>query len=175
MAGVAKNQTKISMAIFAGLALLPDVDYLGVALGLPDAGPLGHRGAAHSLIPPLIVGLLAALLAPRFGVPRWRLGVVAALAVASHGLLDAMTTGSRGIPLLWPLSFERFTMPWRPIPNAPCGLGYISEVGLRVAATEFIQFFPFLLWALHPATNRPSLAVSPRGVKKTARPLGASR
>ena len=163
------------MVIFSGLALLPDLDYLGVAMGLPNEGPLGHRGAAHSLVPALLIGLLAALLAPRWGVARWRLGLVAGLVVASHALLDAMTTGSRGAPLLWPFTFHRFVMPWRPIPNAPCGLSYISPLGLRVAATEFIQFFPFLVVAFRPGGRRtaPVAAVAP--VSKATRPLGAER
>jgi inner membrane protein len=163
------------MVIFSGLALLPDLDYLAVAMGLPNEGPLGHRGAAHSLLPALAVGLLAALLAPRWSVSRWRLGLVAGLVVASHALLDAMTTGSRGAPLLWPFTFHRFAMPWRPIPNAPCGLGYISPLGLRVAATEFIQFFPFLVIAFRPATRRPATGAAPVPVPKTPRPLGAER
>ena len=163
------------MVIFAGLALLPDLDYLGVAMGLPNEGPLGHRGAAHSLLPALVVGLLAALLAPRWGVSRWRLGLVAGLVVASHALLDAMTTGSRGAPLLWPFTFHRFAMPWRPIPNAPCGLAYISPLGLQVAETEFIQFFPFLVVAFRPAIRRGAPADAPVPVPKTARPLGAER
>lgn len=82
------------------------------------------------------------------------------LVVASHALLDAMTAHSRGVPLLWPLSFHRFEMPWRPIPDAPYGLAYVSLVGLRVAATEFLQFLPFLLFAARPVVN-PRRAIEP--------------
>lgn len=175
LSGVEQRHVKASMVIFSGLALLPDLDYLGVAMGLPDEGPLGHRGAAHSLVPALLVGLLAALLAPRWSVGRWRLGLVAGLVVASHALLDSMTTGSRGAPLLWPFTFHRFAMPWRPIPNAPCGLSYISPLGLRVAATEFIQFFPFLLVAFRPANRRPPARPTPAPVAKAAQPVGVER
>jgi inner membrane protein len=137
--------------ICSGLALLPDLDYVGVMLGIADAGPCGHRGATHSLVPPLLIALLAALVAPRFHLPRWRAAAVLGLVVASHALLDAMTESSRGVPLLWPLSFARFEMPWRPIPNAPCGLAYLSMAGLRVASVELMQFLPVVLLTLWPS------------------------
>lgn len=139
------------MVLFSGLALLPDLDYLGVMMGVPDAGPCGHRGATHSLIPPLVVAAIGAVVAARLALPRWRTAVLCGLAVGSHALLDAMTVGSRGVPLLWPLSFTRFEMPWRPIPNAPCGLDYLSREGLRVAVIELFQFLPLVLLALRPA------------------------
>jgi inner membrane protein len=109
----------------------------------------------HSLIPALVVALVAAVLAPRWGLPRWRAAVICGLAVGSHALLDAMTTTSRGVPLFWPISFHRFEIPWRPIPSAPCGLAYASSLGLKVARIELVQFFPFLLLALRPA-GRPA-------------------
>jgi inner membrane protein len=149
------RRPRFAIAFFAGLALLPDLDYLLVALGGRNEGAFGHRGAAHSLIPPLAAALVALALAARLQIPRWRLAWFCGLVVASHALLDAMTTGSRGVPLLWPLSFHRFEMPWRPIPNAPCGLAYVSRLGLRVAATEFLQFLPFLWFATRPPLVGP--------------------
>jgi inner membrane protein len=146
------------MLICSGLALLPDFDYVGVMLGIADAGPCGHRGATHSMMPPLVIALLAAAIAPRFGLSRWRAAVLCGLAVASHALLDAMTASSRGVPLLWPISFARFEMPWRPIPNAPCGLAYLSRIGLRVASIELLQFSPILLLALWPAASKGAIA-----------------
>jgi inner membrane protein len=145
------KRTTSSLAVFAGLALLPDADYLGVALGGPDHGPLGHRGAAHSFALPLLVAVFAFALATRLRLPAWRLAIAVGLAVGSHALLDAMTGGhGRGVPLLWPLTFHRFEAPWRPIPDAPCGLAYLSGAGLKVAVVELIEFAPFLLFALRP-------------------------
>jgi len=149
------------MALFAGLALLPDLDYVAVSFGLPNEGPLGHRGAAHSLALPLLAAGVAMAMARRLRLPAWRLGLAVGLVVASHAVLDAMTGGgSRGVPLLWPFCFYRFEAPWRPIPNAPCGLAYLSRAGLTVAATELAQFSPFLLYALGP---RVALRLLPRG------------
>lgn len=156
-----------TMALFSGLALLPDLDYLGVMMGVPDSGPCGHRGASHSLVPPLLVALLAYWLSPRFNLPRWRTTILCAMAVGSHALLDAMTVTSRGVPLLWPFSFHRFEMPWRPIPNAPCGLEYLSAEGLQVATVEFFQFLPVLYLALRPRPER-SAATGPAPAAKQA-------
>lgn len=139
------------MLVCSGLSLLPDLDYLGVALGVPDMGPCGHRGASHSLVLPLLVTFVAAALFRGSALSRWRLGLICGLVVASHPVLDALTGDSRGVPLLWPVTFARFQMPWRPIPNPPCGLEFVSATGLRGAAVEFLLFLPLLLVALWPA------------------------
>lgn len=146
------------MLVCSGLSLLPDLDYLAVMLGVPDVGPCGHRGATHALVLPLIVAASAAVAAPRFNMPRWRLSLICGLVVASHLLLDAMTTSSRGVPLLWPVTFHRFELPWRPIPNAPCGLEFVSALGLRVASIELLLFLPLLLVAFWPSAGGPVTA-----------------
>jgi hypothetical protein len=46
---------------------------------------------------------------------------------------------------------------------------------LRVAATEFIQFFPFLVLAFRPGNPRGGPGAAPVPVAKTSRPLGAER
>jgi inner membrane protein len=140
-----------TMLTFAVLAALPDFDVLGVACGLPDEGVGGHRGASHSFVLAMAVGLVAALIARRFGWPVLRTAVVATLAVASHALLDAVGEGGRGIPLLWPLSDARFMSPWRVLPDAPRGLKMLSRPGLLDLAIEFLIFFPLTAFALWPA------------------------
>jgi inner membrane protein len=155
------SRARVAMVVLGAVSLLPDLDYLGVALlGVPNVGPCGHRGASHALLPVLLVALVAAWLAPRFGLPRLKTAVLTAAVVASHGLLDAMTMGARGVPALWPFSFQRFVMPWRPIPDSPCGLAYLSMAGLRVAAIEALQFLPLLAFAFRPATRTPALAAT---------------
>jgi inner membrane protein len=139
------------MLAFATLAVLPDLDVFVVACGLPDEGAGGHRGASHSLVLALGLGLLAALAARRFGWPIIRTAVAATLAVASHGVLDAIGEGGRGIPLLWPLSDARFMSPWRLLPDAPRGLKMLSRPGLFDLAVEFVIFFPLTAFALWPA------------------------
>ena len=162
------------MLFCSGLSILPDLDYLGVMLGVPDVGPCGHRGATHALVLPLLVAMIAAAVAPRLHLQRWRLAAICGLVVASHPLLDAMTTGSRGVPLLWPITFHRFELPWRPIPNAPCGLEFLSAAGLRVASIELLFFLPLLLVALWPAPRirRPGAAPVPSSTADDVGPGG---
>ena len=55
---------------------------------------------------------------------------------ASHGLLDALTNGGRGIAFFAPFSDHRYFFPWRPIQVSPIGVGFFSPRGLRVLASE---------------------------------------
>ena len=130
------------------LALLPDADVVAFRLGIPYGAPFGHRGAAHSLAVAVACGLLCAALAGRGrGAVCW--GMVAGLVVASHGLLDTLTDGGRGIALLWPWSNARFFAPWRPIPVAPIGLGMLTARGLEVILIEAVLFLPLFALGLY--------------------------
>ncbi|MES2393408.1 MAG: metal-dependent hydrolase [Acidobacteriota bacterium] len=53
---------------------------------------------------------------------RWTAFWFVLVAMASHGLLDALTTGGRGVALLWPFSEARFFAPWRVIRVSPIGV-----------------------------------------------------
>src|SRR6185295_14713639 len=118
--------------------------------GIPYQAPFGHRGASHSLLVAVAVGILWGA-ATRFPCKSlWRSITVAALVVASHGLLDTLTDGGLGAALLWPFSDHRFFAPWRPIPVAPIGRGFLSMRGLRVAAAELIMFAPLFVYGLWP-------------------------
>jgi inner membrane protein len=167
-----------TLLVFAALAELPDADIFAVALGAPDAGACGHRGASHSFMFALFIGALGAMAARRYGWPVMRTAVAATLAVASHGLLDACGEGGRGIPLLWPLSEARFMSPWRVLPDAPRGLKLFTRPGLVDLAIEFVIFFPltaFALWAPRrarrpaPASPQPATPESARRLAPPAR------
>jgi inner membrane protein len=137
------------IGLFAALGLLPDVDVLGLALGVPYGAPFGHRGASHALLAAVPLALAAtALLRVCFAPPaRAHVTFLCALvAIGSHGPLDAMTTGGHGVALLYPWSLERYFLPWRPIPVAPIGVNIVSGRGLRVLAVESILFLPVLAW-----------------------------
>jgi inner membrane protein len=159
---------------FAVLAELPDLDVLGVAVGLPDASLAGHRGVSHSLYVAVVLGLATAALARRFGWPFVRTAVAATVAVASHGALDACGEGGRAIPLLWPLTDTRFVSPWRCLPDAPRGFGMLSRPGLADLAIEFVVFFPltaFALWgrrAPRPRRKTPAAGVPVRAAPSLA-------
>ena len=131
------------------LAWLPDVDVLWLALGAPDRGLLGHRGLTHTPLFALTAGAL-------IGVWLWTrrrarpaiMGLLAALLIGTHGILDGIAQDGRGILFFWPLSAERFHLPWRPIPDAPLGLELFGRVGLSHLALEFLYFIPFTLFTL---------------------------
>ena len=81
------------------------------------------------------------------GVGSWSLGVLwvyFAAITASHGLLDALTNGGRGIAFFAPFSNHRFFFPWRPIQVSPIGVGFFSARGFAVLQSE-------LRWILLPS------------------------
>jgi inner membrane protein len=136
--------------LFGALSLAPDLDVIAFRVGIPYGAPFGHRGALHSLAVALAVSLGVALCLERRRFPFWRSLAVAATAIASHGLLDALTDGGLGVALLWPFSDARCFAPWRPIPVAPIGSRMISARGLHVLAIEAILFAPVFLLAFWP-------------------------
>jgi inner membrane protein len=150
------------IVFWAALSFLPDADVIGFGLGVRYEDPWGHRGATHSLMFALALGLVAGALAPRFGYRAFRTGVMATLVVASHALLDTLTDGGLGCALFWPFDLTRYFAPWTPLPVSPIGLGYLSPYGLYVAVTEVTLFAPLLVYALarrrvaHWARVRPS-------------------
>lgn len=125
----------------AGVSVLPDLDVVGFALGIPYGHALGHRGLSHSLPFALAVGLVLpfAVLPPALREWHRALGLacLAALACASHGVLDALTDGGRGIGFWLPFSAERHFWPWRPLPVSPLEpLEFFGARGRRILETE---------------------------------------
>ena len=76
--------------------------------------------------------------------------LLATLTVASHGLLDSMTTGGLGAALLWPFDLTRYFAPIRPIPVAPILVHFLSLRGLYCSAVEVLLLSPCWVWALWP-------------------------
>jgi inner membrane protein len=150
----------VSMLLWSELSMLPDADVIGFALGVRYADPWGHRGATHSFVFSLGLGialglLTVALRTPVFRRPALWTGVLASLVLASHPLLDTLTNGGLGCALFWPFDDTRHFAPWRPIPVAPIGRGFLSEQGLRVALVELLGFAPVFLYALWPRRAAP--------------------
>jgi len=134
------------MGAFSALSLAPDLDVVAFAVGIPYEHAFGHRGASHSLF----VALLGAAVALAPQAHRGRAALLGVLVVASHGLLDTLTTGGLGVALLWPLTDARYFAPVRPIPVAPIGVGMLSARGALVIGVEALLFAPLLLYALSP-------------------------
>jgi inner membrane protein len=130
---------------------LPDADAIGFRLGIPYGAPFGHRGATHSLVFALLVAVLATSASRALRLPKPKLFLLVLISVASHGLLDSLTNGGRGIALLWPFTNARYFAPWRPIPVAPIGLRFLSWRGMCVALVELALFSPFFVYGLLPS------------------------
>ncbi|HVZ74084.1 MAG TPA: metal-dependent hydrolase, partial [Polyangia bacterium] len=144
-------------------------------LGADDATLAGHRGASHSFFTAVLVGVAVAAFARRAGWPFLRTAVAATLAVASHGVLDACGEGGRAIPLLWPLTDERFVSPLRWLPDAPRGMKMFSWSGVFDVVAELVIFSPlaaFALWtraAPRARARTPAAGVAVRAAPSLAR------
>lgn len=123
--------------VSAVLPVLPDLDVFGRAVGIPFYSTWGHRGVSHSLAAAAVIGVATALLVHRpLGATPAPLAVYFALITASHGLLDALTTGGPGVAFFAPFDTTRYFFPWRPIPVSPLASHFFSEWGWRVFRAE---------------------------------------
>jgi len=133
------------VAVGALASILPDADSVGFWLGVPYDAPLGHRGFTHSLCFAVLLALGCTLFAPRLGAPAATVFIFVLVSTASHGLLDALTTGGMGVAFLSPFSNARFFLPWRVIAVSPIGVApFLSARGARVLRSE-------LAWVWAPA------------------------
>src|SRR5262249_24247428 len=96
-------------------AVLPDVDVIGFAVGVPYGDLWGHRGMTHSLLFAVVVAAVFALGLQQTTEERWKLGGLLYVIAASHGVLDALTNGGRGVAFFSPFDPHRYFFPWRPI------------------------------------------------------------
>lgn len=148
-------------------SVIPDADVLAFKFGIPYGHMFGHRGFTHSFFFAAVLALLLVLLFFRkdfltsdqpirqidendvldtgarmtSGSSRLKLfGVWLYLFIcsASHNILDAMTTGGKGIAFWAPFSDERVWLPWRVIRVSPIRASdFFSEWGVRVLKSEF--------------------------------------
>ena len=149
-----------SMVTLSVLSVLPDVDVIAFWLGIPYGNPYGHRGMTHSLAFALVMGLLAAVVQRLRGRPWRGDALLVAAVVATHGLLDACTTGGKGVEFFWPLDTQRYFLPWQFIPVAPIGGRMLSARGLHVVLFEAVLFLPAWLYAFWPR-GRAAVKQSP--------------
>ena len=95
----------------AACALMPDLDNLGPG-GIDFLG--GHRGFTHSFTFAALIGLASGAIVfrqPEWSGARVRLMLFIAIATATHGVLDALTSVSRGAQLLSPFSLHPYRVP----------------------------------------------------------------
>lgn len=144
--GSAHPKPKVVTAKFWLLGILcsvfPDADVLGFQFGIAYESFWGHRGFTHSFFFAFCAALLLVFVfyanTKRFSKMWWGLVSYFFLCMASHGILDAMTTGGRGIAFFSPFENSRYFLPWRGIQVSPLGVkNFFSEWGLEVLRSEW--------------------------------------
>ncbi len=144
----------------AACSMLPDLDVVGLRLGVPYGALWGHRGITHSLLFAATVAIVLAYFLAQKASERMRTALVLFLVTASHGVLDALTDGGLGVAFFSPFDRTRYFFSWRPISVSPIGVSRIfSAYGLQVFWTEMIWVWaPMLLGAFLVARYRRSTA-----------------
>ena len=141
----------------AALAMLPDADVIGFRFGIDYGSVLGHRGISHALVAAAIVGALVGVSGARWwpGIERRWATLFLTAAMASHGLLDTLTDGGKGVMLFWPVSAERWFAWVQPIRVAPIGLRLFTTRGIETVRSE-------VLWLWLPCLALLALAAGLR-------------
>lgn len=120
---------------------IPDTDVIAFKFGIPYGHMFGHRGFSHSIFFGLIWGgLMTMLYSLFFGKIRYGwLFILFSMVTISHGVLDAVTTGGKGIGFFIPFINERYFLPWRFITVSPLSLErFFSSWGLKVLGSEML-------------------------------------
>lgn len=144
-----------TLILAAACAILPDADVVAFDLGIPYGHMLGHRGFTHSLLFALLMGFVITFLfyphLKKHSRNWWLMVLLFFGCTASHGLLDAMTTGGLGVAFFAPFDAERYFFPFRPIQVSPIGIqDFFTAWGWRVIKSEllWIGIPSLLIWAI---------------------------
>ncbi|WP_452223338.1 metal-dependent hydrolase [Lacinutrix chionoecetis] len=135
LAKIASSKTsKLLLFLAIGSALLPDLDVITFGK-IPYSHPFGHRGVTHSIAFALLWAVLLALVFTK--TKRILFFIVIFFSTLSHGVLDALTTGGKGVGFLIPFSMERYFFPWQVIKVSPIGIReFFSNWGMQVILSE---------------------------------------
>ncbi len=134
-----KQSTFKILAVAGFCAFAPDLDILAFNFGIAYENIWGHRGASHSIFFALVFGLAMAAVFYRNRADFWKIALLFILATVSHPLLDACTTGGRGVALFFPIDNSRIFFPFRKILVSPISPGdFFSDWGLQVLGSELI-------------------------------------
>ncbi len=138
-----KNIPVAALVLGILLSVIPDADVVAFKFGIPYGDMLGHRGFSHSLLFAATIALCLCAL-PRFAAQRGRIFLFLFISAASHGLLDAMTTGGMGVGFFIPFAADRYFLPLRPIRVSPLSVkGFFTGRGWMIFQSE-------LLWVWLP-------------------------
>jgi inner membrane protein len=138
--------TKISSIKFIVLgcfcAVIPDADVIMNHFVAYESF-FGHRGFFHSFFFCFLLAVLITYVFFRKEKLQLKTKLIYILFFflcgASHGLLDMLTNGGRGVAIFSPFDNTRYFFPWRPIKVSPIGIAkFFSERGLKVIQSEMI-------------------------------------
>jgi len=154
------RRVRPSLIVVAAIcSSLPDADTAAFGYGIPYGHPLGHRGITHSLLFALLFSLAAAFAYARLTREPFRLAfVIIFIALVSHGLLDAMTTGGKGVGFFIPFDNRRYFLPFRPIRVSPIGIDFADKATV-VLKSE-------LLWVWLPSAAVAGVALVSRALAR---------
>lgn len=128
-------------------SILPDADVITFKFNIPYESMWGHRGITHSLLFSVLLASITALLLSRKKLERIIFFVFLFLSTLSHTVLDAMTTGGKGVAFFAPFDNTRYFLPWRVIKVSPIGVkNFFSDWGLKVIQSELFWIgIPFII------------------------------
>jgi inner membrane protein len=127
-------------------SLLPDADVIGFALGIDYDDMLGHRGLSHSLVFAFCLGNAVVWCcfrdSARFSRAWWSLVLYFTVVTASHGVLDAFTSGGLGVAFFAPFDSTRYFFAWRPVRVSPISItAFFSRWGVRIVLSEMLYIW----------------------------------
>jgi len=139
-AGAPRRLPRTRLALTLGfLAAMPDLDVIGLRLGIPYDHVLGHRGITHSLAFAVLVGAAVGMALFRAREARGAAVAFSILAIASHGFLDAFTDAGLGIGFLLPLDPGRHFFAFRPLQTSPLSVsGFLTARGAAILRNEML-------------------------------------
>jgi inner membrane protein len=162
---VAFGSTRVSPALTVAacaVSILPDLDAFGFIGGIPYQNLFGHRGFTHSLFFALLVAAAGTCFARKLGASPGIAFAVLFVSIASHGVLDALTTGGLGVAFFSPFSNRRYFFPWHVLAVSPIGIrAFMSSWGLRVLKSE-------LTWVWAPCAVAAVIGLAFRKLFRTA-------
>lgn len=119
-------------------SILPDIDVIAFKFGIPYESMWGHRGITHSILFAVLLSALITMVLAKTKNQFLSYFSFLFLATLSHSLLDAITTGGKGVAFLAPFDNTRYFFPWQVIKVSPIGVkNFFSSWGVSVLRSEF--------------------------------------
>jgi inner membrane protein len=147
---VSRGRLTLALAV---LSVFPDLDVVAFHFDVPYSHWLGHRGFSHSLLFAVLVAALVARFdfrqVPLGSRERWAVFGLCAVAIASHGVLDAFTDGGLGIAFFLPFTADRYFFPVQPLAVSPIGVSsFLRGPAVAVLTSEVVHVWVPLAVAL---------------------------